>query len=126
MIVTTSFQIAKVKGIPIRLHFTLLVTFVLISWTVAVRFTPNIYPGLSSIEYWTVGILGAIVLFLSVTLHELSHSVMAMRYGLHVREIILFIFGEAPNIPFWKLYITNALLFYTESGLRIRHQPILL
>ncbi|MGE5683768.1 MAG: site-2 protease family protein [Nitrososphaerota archaeon] len=98
MIVPTSFQIAKVKGIPIRLHFTLLVTFVLISWTVAVRFTPNIYPGLSSIEYWTVGILGAIVLFLSVTLHELSHSVMAMRYGLHVREIILFIFGGVSNI----------------------------
>ena len=98
MIIPMSFQIAKVKGIPIRLHFTLLVTFVLISWTVAVRFTPNIYPGLSSIEYWTVGILGAIVLFLSVTLHELSHSVMAKRYGLHVREIILFIFGGVSNI----------------------------
>src|ERR671922_1604637 len=28
--------------------------------------------------------------------------------------------AEAPNIPFWKLYITSALLFYTESGLRIR------
>lgn len=98
MIIPMSFQIAKVKGIPIRLHFTLLVTFVLISWTVAVKFTPNIYPGLSSIEYWTVGILGAIVLFLSVTLHELSHSIIAMRYGLHVREIILFIFGGVSNI----------------------------
>lgn len=93
-----SFQIAKVKGIPIRLHFTLLITFFLISWTVAVRFTPNIYPGLSSIEYWTIGISGAIVLFFSVTLHELSHSVIAMRYGLHVREIILFIFGGVSNI----------------------------
>lgn len=93
-----SFQIVKVKGIPIRLHFTLLITFFLVSWTVAVRFTPNIYPGLSSIEYWTVGISGAIVLFFSVTLHELSHSVVAMRYGLHVREIILFVFGGVSNI----------------------------
>jgi Zn-dependent protease len=98
MVIPTSFQIAKVRGIPIRLHFTLVVTFVLISWTIAVRFTPNIYPDFSSIEYWIVGILGAIVLFLSVTLHELSHSVMAMRYGLHVREIILFIFGGVSNI----------------------------
>jgi Zn-dependent protease/CBS domain-containing protein len=93
-----SFQIAKVKGIPIRLHFTLVVTFFLIAWTLAVRFTPNIYPGLSSIEYWAVGVSGAIVLFFSVTLHELSHSVIAMRYGLHVREIILFIFGGVSNI----------------------------
>lgn len=98
MIMPMSFQIARVKGISIRLHFTILVTFVLISWTVAVRLTPNIYPGLSSIEYWTAGILGAIVLFLSVTLHELSHSFMAKRYGLHVHEIILFIFGGVSNI----------------------------
>lgn len=98
MIIPMSFQIAKVKGIPIRLHFTLLVTFLLISWTVAVRFTPSVYPGLSSIEYWAVGVSGAIILFLSVILHELSHSVVAMRYGLHVREIILFIFGGVSNI----------------------------
>jgi Zn-dependent protease len=98
MIIPMSFQIAKVKGIPIRLHFTLLVAFLLISWTVAVRFTPSVYPGLSSIEYWAVGVSGAIILFLSVILHELSHSVVAMRYGLHVREIILFIFGGVSNI----------------------------
>ena len=66
MIILMSFQIAKVKGIPIRLHFTLLVTFLLISWTVAVRFTPSVYPGLSSIEYWVVAVSRAIVLFLSV------------------------------------------------------------
>lgn len=33
-----------------------------------------------------------------MTLHELFHSVIAMRYGLHVREIILFIFGGVSNI----------------------------
>lgn len=93
-----SFQIAKVMGIPIRLHFTLLITFVLITWTVAIRFTPNLYPGLASFEYWIVGFLAAIVLFVSVFLHELSHSILAKRYGLHVREIILFVFGGVSNI----------------------------
>jgi Zn-dependent protease len=93
-----SLQIAKVKGIPIRAHFTLLVTFILISWTIAVRFTPPIYPDLSSAEYWTIGVSCAIVLFSSVVIHELSHSVLALRYGLHVREITLFIFGGVSNI----------------------------
>lgn len=41
----------------------------------------------------TVGIIGAIILFVSVLLHELSHSMVALRYGLKVREIVLFIFG---------------------------------
>jgi Zn-dependent protease/predicted transcriptional regulator len=93
-----SLQITKIRGIPIRLHFTLLITFLLISWTIAVRFTPQIYPGLTSLEYWITGITGAVVLFSSVVLHELAHSLLAMKYGLHVREIILFIFGGVSNI----------------------------
>ena len=93
-----SLQITKIRGIPIRLHFTLLITFLLISWTIAVRFTPQIYPDLTSLEYWITGITGAVVLFSSVVLHELAHSLLAMKYGLHVREIILFIFGGVSNI----------------------------
>jgi Zn-dependent protease len=40
-----------------------------------------------------MGIIGAIILLVSVLLHELAHSIVALRYGLEVREIILFIFG---------------------------------
>ena len=93
-----SVEITRIKGIPIRLHFTLIITFFLISWTVAVRFTPYVYPGMTSLEYWLVGILGAVLLLLSVLVHELAHCVVAVRYGLHVSEIILFIFGGVSNI----------------------------
>src|SRR5919112_2104623 len=93
-----SLQIAKVKGIPIKLHFTLAIVFVLIAWTLAVSYMPLLYTGLPQSAYWTMGILGGIILFISVLLHELSHSIVAKRYGFKVRQIILFVFGGVSDI----------------------------
>ncbi len=93
-----SLQVAKVKGIPIKLHFTLAIVFGLIAWTLAVNYMPLFYPGLPQSAYWTMGILGAIILFISVLLHELSHSIVAKRYGYNVRQIILFVFGGVSDI----------------------------
>lgn len=93
-----SLQVAKVKGIPIKLHFTLAIVFALIAWTLAVNYMPLFYPGLPQSAYWTMGILGAIVLFVSVLLHELSHSIVAKRYGYKVRQIVLFVFGGVSDI----------------------------
>ena len=42
--------------------------------------------------------VGAIILFSSVILHELAHSIMATRYRIKVRQIILFIFGGVSDI----------------------------
>ena len=59
---------------------------------------PLFYPDLPESAYWTMGILGAIILFISVLLHELSHSIVAKRYGYKVRQIILFVFGGVSDI----------------------------
>ena len=88
-----SLQVAKIKGIPIRLHFTLVIVSFLIAWALAAMLMPEVYPGLNISVYWIMGIIGAIILLVSVLLHELAHSIVALRYGLEVREIILFIFG---------------------------------
>ncbi|MGI8719196.1 MAG: site-2 protease family protein [Nitrososphaeraceae archaeon] len=93
-----SLQVARIKGIPIRLHFTLIVVFFLILWTLAARFMPQLYPNLSQIDYWIMGAVGALILFISILLHELAHSLVAVRYGLKVRQIILFIFGGVSYI----------------------------
>jgi Zn-dependent protease/predicted transcriptional regulator len=97
--VSLSFQIAKVKSIPIRLHFTLIIGFLLIAWTLAAGFMPQYVPGLTAAQYWIMGAAGAIILFFSVFLHELMHSVVAIRYGIRVRQIILFIFGGVSDLP---------------------------
>jgi Zn-dependent protease len=93
-----SLQITKIKGIPIRLHFTLIVVFFLITWTLSASLMPEIHPGLTRTEYWTIGIFGAGTSFISILLHELAHSVVALRYGLKVRQIVLFIFGGVSDI----------------------------
>jgi Zn-dependent protease/CBS domain-containing protein len=59
---------------------------------------PQYFPDLAPIQYWIMGIAGAIVLFVSVFLHELMHSIVALRYGMKVRQIILFIFGGVSDI----------------------------
>jgi Zn-dependent protease/predicted transcriptional regulator len=40
-----------------------------------------------------MGLLSALLLFVSVLLHELSHSLVVRRYNVHIRGITLFIFG---------------------------------
>ena len=59
---------------------------------------PDINPGLTTLEYWIMGIICAVILFVSVLLHELAHSIIALRYGIKVRQIILFIFGGMSDI----------------------------
>lgn len=93
-----SLQITRVKGIPIHLHYTLIIVFFLVTFTVSVYLMPNINPGLTTLEYWIMGIICAVILFVSVLLHELAHSIIALRYGIKVRQIILFIFGGMSDI----------------------------
>ncbi|HXG07687.1 MAG TPA: site-2 protease family protein, partial [Nitrososphaera sp.] len=93
-----SFQIGHVRGIPVRLHFTLILAFLLITWTLAVGFMPQYFPGLTDVQYWVMGAAGTVVLFFSVFVHELMHSIVAIHYGLKVRQIVLFIFGGVSEI----------------------------
>jgi Zn-dependent protease/CBS domain-containing protein len=59
---------------------------------------PLQYPGLTALEYWIMGGIGTAILFISILLHELAHSIIARRYGLKVRQIVLFIFGGVSDI----------------------------
>jgi|GEM_PF-34629 len=93
-----SIEVAKIKGIPVRLHFTLLISFFLISWTLATHLMPQHFPNLTSLDYWVMGSFGAVLLFVSILLHELAHSVVATKYGIRVRRIILFIFGGVSDM----------------------------
>lgn len=93
-----SLQVGKIYQIPIRLHFSLVLVFFLIAWTLAYGFMPQYSPGMNQVNYWIMSITGTIILFLSVLLHELSHSIVAKSYGIRVRQIMLFIFGGVSDI----------------------------
>ncbi len=93
-----SLKIGKLLGVPVKLHYTLILGVLLIAWTLAVGYLPSEYPGLSSVTYWLIGVIGAIVLFVSVLVHELAHSYVAKKNGLPVKRIVLFIFGGVSEI----------------------------
>jgi Zn-dependent protease/predicted transcriptional regulator len=120
-----SLQIFTIKKIPIKLHFTLIIVFFLISWTLATGFMPHYYPNLTTLQYWTMGIIGAIILFVSILLHELSHSLLSIRYGIHVNQILLFIFGGISDIKDetkefkkeFKIAVVGPLTSYALFGL---------
>src|SRR3989442_11834543 len=88
-----SANIGKILGIPIRIHWTLWLVFLLIAWSLADGYLPAVHPGLGAVTYWAIGAVSALLLFVSVLLHELSHSYIAKKNGLPIARITLFFFG---------------------------------
>lgn len=87
------FGIGRWFGFPIRIDASWFVVFALVTWTFAAWELPSELPGRPSPYYLTIGAVAALLLFLSVLLHELAHSVVARSRGIPVRGITLFIFG---------------------------------
>ena len=93
-----SMTVAKIRGIRIKIHYTFIIIFVMVTWSLSAYLIPTLIPGLSFAVNLYIAITGAAVLFSSVILHELAHSIVAIRYGIKVRQIVLFIFGGVSDI----------------------------
>jgi Zn-dependent protease/CBS domain-containing protein len=93
-----SFQVMRLAGVPIRLHYTWLLAVGLVAWSLASGFFPSSYPGWEPSRYWIAGAAAALLLFLSVLVHELSHAAVARGRGFGVRGITLFVFGGVAEV----------------------------
>jgi Zn-dependent protease/predicted transcriptional regulator len=91
-------KLFRVLGIQISLNYTWFIVFGLIAWSLAIGYFPSSYPDLSRSAHLVMGFLGAFFLFLSVLVHELTHSYIAKREGIEVKEITLFIFGGVSQL----------------------------
>jgi len=87
-----------VFGIPIHVHVSWFAVFFFLTWSLATGFLPETLPGLSAPRYWGMGAVAALLLFLSVLLHELGHSYVALRYQIPIKQITLFIFGGVAHM----------------------------
>jgi Zn-dependent protease/CBS domain-containing protein len=94
----SSFKLGRIGGIEIGIHYTWLFAFALVSWSLAAGFFPSNFPGWAPLTYWIVGVITALTLFVSVLVHELSHSFVALARGHGVHSITLFIFGGVSNL----------------------------
>jgi len=90
--------LGRILGIPIGLDYSWFLIFGLITWTMAVGYYPAEFKNWPTAQYWIVAAVTAIMLFVSVLLHELGHSVVAMHYKIRVRSITLYIFGGISQI----------------------------
>lgn len=88
-----AWRIGSALGIPVRVHYSWLVVFGLITWSLSTYYFPQAAPDLPVVSYWIKGILASLLLFGSVGFHELAHSVVARKYGMSIDSITLFIFG---------------------------------
>jgi Zn-dependent protease/CBS domain-containing protein len=91
--VTPSISLGRVAGIRIGLHWSWLVVFGLLVWTLSETVFPRQNPGLADGDYRAMAVAAAVLLFVSLLLHELGHALQARREGMEIDGITLWLFG---------------------------------
>jgi Zn-dependent protease/predicted transcriptional regulator len=97
MPISPGLRIGRILGIPIYVHPSWMIIFVLITMSLAMQFTQE-HPQWTSVQHWSVGIATSLLFFASVLFHELSHSVVARFYKIRVISITLFVFGGVARL----------------------------
>lgn len=107
-----TFSLGKWFGVAINIDLSWFIIFLLVTWSLAIGFFPDTYPELGLKVNLILGLITSCLFFLSVLIHELSHSLVARSQGLPVKKITLFLFGgaaqleEEPQNPKVELKVT--------------------
>jgi len=103
-----SYKLLSIWGIPIRVNTSLLIFLPILAWLIGSGGQIELYAALiegftgdgfdlarlrAGSTPWLIGVVAAVGLFVSVTVHELGHSWVAMRYGIEIESITLWILG---------------------------------
>lgn len=88
----SSFQVARVAGIRIGIHYTWLIVFFLMNTSLFYVFKQTLLDW-SDFAAVVTALVTSTLFFISIILHELGHSIVAIRNGIDVKSITLFIFG---------------------------------
>lgn len=88
-----SIKLFNLLGFEVKIDLSWIILAALITWSLSTGYFPFEYRNLSIPTYWIMGLVGALALFFSIIVHELSHSIVAKKYGIPMKGITLFIFG---------------------------------
>ncbi|MEL6549031.1 MAG: site-2 protease family protein [Pseudomonadota bacterium] len=131
---SNSTTVLRIFDIEIRLAASWFLIAALITWSLADQVFPADLPGLTSAQYLVLGVVGMLLFFASLLLHELAHAMVARGFGIAVPRITLFLFGgvaelgEEPDTArheFWiaiagpAMSVALAFAFWIASGLAL-------
>jgi Zn-dependent protease len=94
----STISLGRILGIPIGVDYSWFLIFALLTWSLATSYFPAEFANWPGSQYWIVSAVTVILMFGSDLLHELGHSIIALRYKIPVRSITLFIFGGVAQI----------------------------
>jgi len=96
--VTATFRLGRLAGVDVSAHWSVLIIFGLLAWSLSASRFPTEYPGNPAWSYGVAGVAAAVVFLLGLLAHEVSHAVVARRNGLAVESITLWVFGGVARL----------------------------
>ncbi len=93
-----SFHLGRVRGIPVGVHWSVLIIGWLLAWGLADGVLPATAPGYSGSGYWFAAIATVVCFYVGLLAHEIGHSVVARRHGVEVDSITLWLFGGVSRL----------------------------
>lgn len=92
-----SIRLGRIAGIEIKLSWSVLVIFLLITWSLATGGLSGARPG-GTVAEWTAGAVASVLFFAGLLAHELGHAVLAKLKGVEVEDITLWVFGGVSTL----------------------------
>jgi len=93
----SNIRLGRISGIEIGLHYSWFIIAALIMFSLGEHFR-QVYPKWGTSQIWITALFTAVLFFVSLLLHELSHSLVAQARGLKVKAITLFALGGVSQI----------------------------
>jgi Zn-dependent protease/predicted transcriptional regulator len=85
--------VLRIRGVPVSVGWSWFIILLLVFWSLADSFFPSTYPGLTLVAYLLMAAVATLLFFVSLLLHELSHTFRSQREGVRVRAITLWLLG---------------------------------
>lgn len=88
----------RIGGIDIIIDYSWFIIFFLVVYTMAESYFPQAHQNYSAPQYWIMGTIAAVLFFVSILIHEIAHSLVAIKQGIQVTSIRLLIFGGLAQV----------------------------
>ncbi|MEV6931804.1 site-2 protease family protein [Dactylosporangium sp. NPDC051485] len=93
-----SLRLGTIAGIRVGVNWSVLLIMFLLAQGLAITVIPRSAPAVSGVVAWLLGAAGAVVLLLSLLVHEMAHALVARAYGVRVEQVTLWLLGGAAEL----------------------------